>query len=121
LDRYALIVAEDLFVETALKESAQAHGIAIERVHTAKEALDQATSKPPAVIFLDLASKKLRPLALIKHLKDDDHPAHRTRIVGFGTHAGDELRTKAKALGCDFTYSRTELAKQAPSVLRQLL
>jgi PleD family two-component response regulator len=121
LDRYALIVAEDLMVETALKESAQAHGIDVERVHTAKEALEQVTARPPVVIFLDLASKKLRPLALIRHLKDDDHPAHRVRIVGFGTHAGDEIRTKAKALGCDFTYTRTELARQANSVLRQLL
>jgi CheY-like chemotaxis protein len=120
LSKYALLIVDDLLVQTTVEESAKALGIACERARSGEDALRRAGANPPAVIILDCTAEKLRPLAILRRLKDEKHPAHRTPVIGFVAHAQTDLQTKIHDLGCEFVYPRSALIHQAASILRQL-
>jgi DNA-binding NarL/FixJ family response regulator len=121
LGKHVLLAVDDLLVQTNIIEGAKALGITCDRARTADDALRHAAAKPPAVVFLDLSSKRFHPFKLLRALRDAAHPAHACRIVGFVSHDNAEMRVRAHERGCDFVYPRSALAKQAASILRQLV
>jgi len=118
--RYALLAVDDQLVLEKLREVAKELSLTIEHARSADETLRKAAAHPPAVVFLDLLSKRHRPLTLIRKLQAATGADKRARLVGF-VAGNDALKHRAHALGCSFVYSRSELVKQAKSILRSLL
>lgn len=120
MSKYALIVNEDPTVENAVREHTRSVGIRTVWASSPEEALKKASENPPAVVVLDLMSPRTRGLALLRRLKAEGHPANRAPIIGHVSHTMHELKTRAHDLGCDFVFTRSVLAKQIGSILREL-
>lgn len=119
--KHALILVEDALVETSIRDTVRTLGVNCVWARSGEEALRRASAKPPSVIILDLMSVRIRPLLVLRKLKDDQCPARDVPVVGFVTHTKTDLRTRAHDLGCDFVYTRMELTQQLGSILRQLV
>lgn len=118
---HVLIIVDDLAAQTKIEEAARALGTPFERALTAQDALRKAKAAPPLAIFLDCSSERLKPLALLRRLKEADHPARTSPVVGIVAHNQTELQAKVHDLGCDFIYPRSAFLAQVGSILRQLV
>jgi CheY-like chemotaxis protein len=116
----ATVVAlmDDLFFLAKIRETAKVVGVKVVAYDTRQGPAAIAEAQPQA-IFLDLNSRGLPAVDLIRALKAD--PATQAiRIVGFVSHVQEELIYAARAAGCDTVMARSAFTQQLPKLLKSL-
>src|SRR5271157_3533241 len=117
----ATVVAlvEDLFFLAKIQETAKALGATVVTADT-RRGLAAIVEAQPQAIFLDLNSRGLPAVDWIRALKAD--PAtHPIRIVGFVSHAQEQLISAARNAGCDSVMARSAFTQQLPNLLLGLV
>ena len=113
----ATIVAlvDDLFFLAKIQETAKAIGVKVlPNPGSGAAAIGEAQ---PHAIFLDLNSRRVSAVEIIKSLKSEPKTA-RIRIVGFVSHVQEELISQARAAGCDSVMARSAFTQQLPNLLK---
>ncbi|NUP89869.1 MAG: hypothetical protein HUU25_08630 [Candidatus Sumerlaeia bacterium] len=114
----ALLAVDDPMIKTMVEDAARELGVRVFGTRTPADVLRRVEENGSALLVLDLGADHFRPMSLIKRIKTD-HPG--ARIIGFVSQSNAAMRTKAHDAGCDFVYTRPELAKQIKSIFRTLL
>jgi len=117
----AIIVAlvDDIFFLAKIQETAKAIGVKV-----LTPSLERGTAAiaeaEPRLILLDLNSRRVSAVDMIKSLKSDPNTAG-IRIVGFVSHVQEQLISEARASGCDSVMARSAFTQQLPNLLQSFV
>jgi DNA-binding NarL/FixJ family response regulator len=111
-------LVDDLFFLAKIQQTAKVVGATLVKVDPRGGSWAIAEAQPQAII-LDLGSRSLPVVDLIRSLKADPG-TQSMRIVGFASHVEAQLIADAKAAGCDAVMARSAFTQQLPNLLRSL-
>ncbi len=112
-------LVDDIFFLAKIRETAKTIGVTVVTGHSRLGTAGIAEANPQA-IFVDLNSRNLAPIELIRALKADS-ATNSIRIIGFVSHVEEELIADARAAGCDAVMARSAFTQQLPNLLRSLI
>lgn len=112
-----LAAVDDLFFSAKIAETARHLGVPVAIVPGFEEVLPRIRQEHPALVVLDLNSRRCRPLEVIRALKaDPDLKA--VPILGFLSHVQADLRQEAAEAGCDTILPRSAFSERLPDLLK---
>jgi len=114
--RTAIAAVDDLFFASKIRAVAEHLGLTIEFVRSDQAVLDAARREAPAVIVIDLHSRKFHPLELAGQLKEDDQ-LRAICLVGFFSHVETALPAAAEKAGFDQVLPRSAFTNRLPQIL----
>ena len=108
---------EDIFCTAKIREVAKSQGKDVRFVRDLT-GLDRRLSGPvPEVVLVDLGVESLRPLELIRRIKERPEWAQ-VRVVAWSSRAQAELMQQAVQAGADVVLPKTSLAQKLPELLQ---
>lgn len=113
---YAVILTNDIFFSSKIREAAKSNGIAVEFIKGKDGLIDTLLSRPPSVIILDLSCRKLNPVRLIKEIKSTG-PLKEIPMIGYLPHVDTDLKNEAVKEGCDIVFPRSRFAREVGEIL----
>jgi len=111
-------VLDDMFFSSKIREAAKSTGTNVEFVKNSSGLIENLASAPPTLIIIDLNSKKLSPLELIKELKSSQELQTITTL-GYLSHVQDELRKEALLTGFDVVIPRSRFSRELVAILKE--
>ncbi len=111
-----LAVVDDLFFLSRIRTTAASLGAPLVVARSVEEAVDQARRARPSRLLLDLNSRAVDALSLIRRFKDE--PAlSGVPIVGFVSHVQKDTIAAARAAGIDDVLARSAFVSRLPDLL----
>lgn len=108
---HLLAVVDDLFFTVKIQDAAKRAGFSLTVVNNADRAVELAAD---TLVVVDLNTKSLDPVALIKRLKEK----HAT-VMAFVPHVQVELKQRALDAGADSVSARSVFDRDLAAILRQ--
>jgi CheY-like chemotaxis protein len=108
---------DDIFFASKINAAAKAAHVEIVAVLSSPDAVAEQTKwERPFAVLLDLNSRKLDPILIIRTLKSDPE-TRSVPIIGFLSHIQTDLYEKAAAAGCDRILPRSKFSQDLPKIL----
>jgi CheY-like chemotaxis protein len=111
-------LVDDLFFLAKIQETAKVIGVTVVKVDITRGSAAIAEAQPQAII-LDLGSRSLPAVDLIRTLKADPS-TQAIPIIGFVSHVQEQIIADARAAGCDSVMARSAFTQQLPQLLKSL-
>ncbi len=115
-NRTVLAVGEDMFFATKIESAARHSGVTLIQVQNKEGLLRELEMVVPHLVIIDLSSKAVGPLEIIRQLRSDAR-LNGTEIVGFFSHVQHDLEKAAKEAGCDQVIPRSAFSRNLPKIL----
>jgi len=116
-----LAAVQDLFFVGKISAAAKRVGIPVEILPNESQIL-QAAKSSASVVLVDLNASGLRPLDLIRKLKENGTPSSQdqpVQVLAFFSHVQEDLKREADKAGCDLVLPRSVFFQQLDDLLRQ--
>ena len=118
-EAYGLLLSDDMIFSSRITGTAQALGLKLNAVKSAKNLMAQAKERTPTCVIVDLSHPDLRVPELIGELQDVCSPI--PRLVAYGSHVDAATLRAARDAGCDIVLPRSAFVEQLPGSLSQWL
>ena len=118
VDDMILAIVDDLMFTSKIKTAASRLGVAVAFARSSEEALVEMRTEPPALVILDLNSRRGDPLATVASMKRDPALAS-IRTIGFVSHVQADLIDAAREAGVDDVLPRSAFTARLPEILRR--
>jgi DNA-binding NarL/FixJ family response regulator len=118
-DTSGLLLSDDMIFSSRITGTAQALGLKIDAVKSAKTLTARAKERTPTCVILDLSHPELQPSELIRELHDAC--SCMPRLVAFGSHVDTATLRAAREAGCDIVLPRSAFVEQLPGSLAEWL
>lgn len=112
-----LAVVNDIFFSAKITEAAKRAGVTLQYVTNEKDLLEKAKANPALIIF-DLNFDAVRPLELIKKLKEDAGLKH-ISLLGYLSHVQGDLKLAAQQTGCDVVLPRSAFSMNMQEIFNR--
>jgi DNA-binding NarL/FixJ family response regulator len=119
VDAYGLLLSDDMIFSSRITGTAQALGLKVNAVKSAKNLMAQAKERTPTCVIVDLSHPDLRVPELIGELQDVCSPI--PRLVAYGSHVDAATLRAARDAGCDIVLPRSAFVEQLSGNLPQWL
>jgi DNA-binding NarL/FixJ family response regulator len=116
---YGLLLSDDMIFSSRITGTAQALGLKIDTVKSAKTLKARAKDAMPTCVILDLSHPELQLQELIRELHDTCSPS--PRLVAYGSHVDAATLRAAREAGCDIVLPRSAFVEQLPGNLAKWL
>jgi DNA-binding NarL/FixJ family response regulator len=114
-----LLLSDDMIFSSRITGTAQALGLKVIVVKSAKDLTAQARESAPTCIIIDLSHPGLQIDEVIRALHDADSPL--PRLVAYGSHVDAATLRAARNAGCDLVFPRSQFVEELPRQLSQWL
>ncbi len=111
-------VLDDMFFSSKIKEAAKQAGVNLEIVKNTDGLIESLSSTLPNLIIVDLNSKKLNPMEVIKNIKATSELVGVT-MLGYMPHVEEELKKQAVLIGCDVVMPRSRFSRELVEILKK--
>ncbi|MGA9995253.1 MAG: hypothetical protein WBP93_07565 [Pyrinomonadaceae bacterium] len=115
--RSVIAAVDDMFFASKIRVTAEHLGVDVQFARSAEMVIEAARESEPALVIIDLHSKRLDPFALAAELKAGAGLS-KVRLIGFFSHVQTELQRRAKEAGFDSVLPRSAFTKQLAEILR---
>lgn len=115
-----LAAVDDLFFAAKIRTTAEHVGTEVDFVRSTEAAIESAKEEAPALVIIDLHSKRYDFAQLAQELKNDEH-LRTVPILGFFSHVEIELKRRAEQAGIDRVLPRSAFTKRLPEILQGAL
>lgn len=119
VEAYGLLLSDDMIFSSRITGTAQALGLKVNAVKSAKNLMAQAKERTPTCVIVDLSHPDLRVPELIGELQDICSPL--PRLVAYGSHVDAATLRAARDAGCNIVLPRSAFAEQLSGSLPQWL
>jgi DNA-binding NarL/FixJ family response regulator len=119
VDAYGLLLSDDMIFSSRITGTAQALGLKVNAVKSAKNLMAQAKERMPTCVIVDLSHPDLHVHELIGELRDACSPM--PRLVAYGSHVDAATLRAARDAGCDIVLPRSAFVEQLSGNLPQWL
>ncbi len=113
-----IAVLDDMFFSSKIREAAKSTGVNVEILKNTNGLIKSLASAPPTLIIVDLNSKKLVPLDLIKELKSSQE-LKRVPTLGYLSHVQEELKKEAINAGFDVVMPKSRFSRELALILKE--
>jgi len=110
-------VVDDMFFASKIRQAAKQAGVSLEIAKNKGGLFDTLTDSTPRLIVIDLNSKKLKPLELVRDIKSSDE-LKIVPILGYLPHVEELLKEEAISAGCDIVMPRSRFSNELTSILK---
>lgn len=111
-------VLDDIFFSSKIREAAKQANVNLEILKNTEGIIEALSSTQPKLIIVDLNSKKLSPLALIREIKSNSD-LQAVHILGYLPHVEEDLKKEALLTGCDVVMPRSRFSKELVEILEK--
>ena len=118
-EAYGLLLSDDMIFSSRITGTAQALGLKVNAVKSAKNLVVQAKERSPTCVIVDLSHPDLRVPELIGELRDVCSPV--PRLVAYGSHVDAATLRAAREAGCNIVLPRSAFVEQLSGSLPQWL
>lgn len=108
---------EDIFYTAKIREVARSRAKDVRFVRDLTGLERRLAGPVPEVVLVDLSAESLRPLELIRRLKERPEWTQ-VRVVAWSTSSQPELMQQAAQAGADLVLSKSDIARQLPELLQ---
>ena len=115
VDAYGLLLSDDMIFSSRITGTAQALGLKVNAVKSAKNLMAQAKERTPTCVILDLSHPDLRVPESIGELQEVCSPM--PRLVAYGSHVDAATLRAAREAGCDVVLPRSQFVEKLPQEL----
>ena len=119
VDAYGLLLSDDMIFSSRITGTAQALGLKVNAVKSAKNLMAQAKERTPTCVIVDLSHPDLNLRELIGELRDVCSPM--PRLVAYGSHVDAATLRAAREAGCNIVLPRSAFVEQLSGSLPQWL
>ncbi len=119
VEAYGLLLSDDMIFSSRITGTAQALGLKVNAVKSAKNLMAQAKERTPTCVIVDLSHPDLRVPELIGELQDVCSPL--PRLVAYGSHVDAATLRAARDAGCNIVLPRSAFVEQLSGSLPQWL
>ncbi len=112
-----LAVLDDLLFTVKIADLAKRAGLEAEFLKAEKDVTEKAKAKPLLVI-IDLNTRSVDPLKLIRDLKADPETKP-VSLIGYVSHVDGDLKQRAHEAGCDMVLARSAFSQNLPVILKR--
>lgn len=109
-------VLDDMFFSSKIREAAKGLKLEIDFIKGSNSLTEQIEKDVPSLLIVDLNTKLLSPLQVIRDLKSSpelmDIP-----LLGYFSHVQTELKEEAAKAGCNMVYPKSKFSKDLRSIL----
>jgi len=113
-----IAVLDDMFFSSKIREAAKSTGVNVEILKNTNGLIKSLASALPTLIIVDLNSKKLVPLDLIKELKSSQE-LKRVPTLGYLSHVQEELKKEAINAGFDVVMPKSRFSRELALILKE--
>ena len=110
-------VLDDMFFASKIKEAAKQANVNIEIYKDAEGLIESLIRNATKLVIVDLNSKNLDSLGLIKDIKSNPDLQEITTI-GYLPHVEEELKKKALTSGYDIVMPRSRFSRELVQILK---
>lgn len=107
---------DDIFYSAKIREVAKAQAKDVRFVRDLIGLDKRLATAAPETVLVDLTAETLRPLELIRRIKEQPDWAH-VRVVAYSSHAQAELMEEASRLGADVVLSKSDLTPKLQDIV----
>ncbi len=111
-----LALTADLLFASRVKSTAAAVGTALQLARTAEEVLRLAAQIQPRLIVIDLDTRSLDPVDLIRRLKATESGSS-APVLAYVSHVREDLIGAARAAGADQVMARGAFTRNLAAIL----
>ena len=108
---------EDIFYTAKIREVARSRAKEVRFVRDLTGLDRRLTGPVPEVVLVDLGAESLRPLELIRRIKERPEWAQ-VRVVAWSSSDQAELMQQAAQAGADLVLAKSDIARQLPELLQ---
>jgi PleD family two-component response regulator len=106
---YIVAILDDMFFASKLREAAKASGVDIEFIKEPDGIVEILSSKTPSVVIIDLNSKKIDTIQLIRDMKENE-VLKGVHTIGYLPHVEKGLMKEALDAGYDIVLPRSRFS-----------
>lgn len=106
---YIVAILDDMFFASKLREAAKASGVDIEFIKEPDGIVEVLKSKAPSVVIIDLNSKKIDAIQLIRDMKENE-VLKGVHTIGYLPHVEKGLMKDALDAGYDIVLPRSRFS-----------
>lgn len=115
-----LVVVNDIFFYTKLRDALKPHGYVLERARAQEEVREKAAALRPAAAVLNMNDPSVDGLKALEALRAE--PGSKTLpVLAFANHEEVDTWNRAKALGVTKIVSRNEFSARMKELVEALL
>jgi DNA-binding NarL/FixJ family response regulator len=118
-DTHGLLLSDDMIFSSRITGTAQALGLKVLAVKSAKDLMARAKELRPTAVIVDLSHPELHVQEMIRELQDAC--SSMPRLVAYGSHVDAAGLRAAREAGCDIVLPRSAFVEQLPGSLGQWL
>ena len=107
---------DDLFFTSKIREASKPLNLDVEFIKNSDYLSDKIKSMRPSLIIIDLNSKSINALDVIRELKSSEETKG-IRILGYLSHVQTDLRKEASDAGCDLLFPRSKFSRDLTHIL----
>lgn len=111
-----LALTADLMFAARIRGTAEQVGAEVVLARKADELMQKARELAPSWIFLDLDSRAVDPVDLVRRLKADKD-LENIPILGYVSHVNEQRINEARDAGIDQVMARGAFVKNLPAIL----
>lgn len=111
-----LCAVDDLIFSIKISTAAKGLGADVFFERNPDAVIDRIREKQPSLVILDLNSRKMRPLDVVRVLRADEE-LRSTRTLGFVQHTDAEVIAAAREAGIDRVMARSAFVTQLEGIL----
>jgi PleD family two-component response regulator len=115
-----LVVINDLFFYTKLRDALLPHGYKLERARTQEDFTSKAATIGPDAVVMNMNDLSLDPFRALTLLKADPVLA-KVPVLAFANHEEVETWQRAKTLGVSKIVSRNEFSARTGALVQEIL
>jgi PleD family two-component response regulator len=113
---YIVAILDDMFFASKLREAAKASGVDIEFIKEPDGIVEILSSKTPSVVIIDLNSKKIDTIQLIRDMKENE-VLKGVHTIGYLPHVEKGLMKEALDAGYDIVLPRSRFSLELGDIL----
>lgn len=103
---YIVAILDDMFFASKIREAAKGSGVDIEFIKEPDGIVEILSSKAPSVVIIDLNSKKIDTIKLIRDMKENEF-LKGVHTIGYLPHVEKDLKKEAYDAGYDMVLPRS--------------
>ena len=111
-----LAAVDDLMFASKIRAAAGPLGVEVAFARSPADVLDLARTGQPALVLVDLNSRRLDPIATVAALKADA-ACRDIRTIGFVSHVQTDTIRAARAAGVDEVMARSAFSRNLAEIL----
>ena len=115
-----LLAADDLMFPSRIREAMRPLGYPLSVAATEEAVREKIVTDSPAVILVNLNTRRVDPIALIRALKADPATSE-VPVLAFAGHVETAKHDAARAAGADMVAANSSVSMHLPKLLDRLL